>query len=508
MTRKISQVKIGIVLSYVFIIINTLYNLFITPYIIKCLGDDEYGVFKTIGSLTASLIVIDLGIGSTVQRYVAKYIADKEEKKISNFIAMNYIQAFILILVLAVISVFLFLGIEPAYQATFTSGQIVTAKNVFLIMALSMAFQFFGDVSNGVIIGYNHFAFGNGVTLAKIILRIFLVYFLLFFYQSAITLALVDLGLSIVVIIAQLIYIKFALKLKIRLEKWDKSVFFDAGKYTLLMFITTLVTQFNSNVDNIVIGAISGPNFVTVYSIGLLFFMMFQNLSCAISGVMLPTIANAMAEKDSEQRVIDIIVKAGRIQFLLIGAGIVGFVIIGKDFLNIWLGESYSDAYIITLILVIPSIFELCINVCLSILRVQNRLVFRTVALLISTVVNIIITFLAVKYWSYIGAAFGTAASYIGCSLIAMNIYYSKVIGLPMLKIYKRIVHGIWPCLIIGAVCLFGTSRVFHGSYIFFALNVIIFCVVYAICLLLFGLNEEEKGRIPVIRNLTRKKNI
>ena len=60
-----SEVKYGALLSYVLIIINSLYGLVITPYILSTIGESEYGVYKTIGALTASISVLELGIGGT-----------------------------------------------------------------------------------------------------------------------------------------------------------------------------------------------------------------------------------------------------------------------------------------------------------------------------------------------------------------------------------------------------------------------------------------------------------
>jgi len=504
--KKYSQVKAGIVFSYLLIIINALYGVVITPYIINQLGMDEYGVYKTIGSLTASLIVIDLGIGGTVQRYVAKYIAEKQNEKISNFIAMNLIQAAFMSGVLIVVCLFLFFSIDSVYGESFSINQIETAQIVFFVLSISMIIQFFSDVLNGVIVGYNHFAFGNGIKLAQIIVRIILVYVVLLRWKSAVALALIDLLLIIIVIVIQRIYISFKLKQKIKLTKWENSVFFDAGKYTLLMFITSLVSQINTNADNVIVGALSGPSYVAIYSIGLLFFGMFQSLSGAVAGVMLPTVTNALQKENGLDDVIDIVVRAGRFQFALIGAGIIGFIFLGEDFINVWLGSDYSDAYIITLILVVPSVFELCINVCLSILRAQNKLGFRTIVISISAVLNIIITIIAVKNWCYIGAAIGTAFSYLVCSLIVMNVYYVKVIKLPMILIYKRIVKGIWECLLVAGVVLLFSSMFLYGSYLRIILNVVIFCVVYGVMLLCFGLERKEKEQISVVKNIIKKK--
>lgn len=231
------------------------------------------------------------------------------------------------------------------------------------------------------------------------------------------------------------------------------------------MFLTSIAAQVNNNLDNVIIGAISEPALVTVYSMGLLVFGMYENLSTSVSGVMLPTVTYLLEEDDSDVKIQRLIVKVGRIQFLLLGAAVVGFACVGKDFINAWLGAGYEDVYAITLILMVPSLFELCVNVCLSILRARNKLVFRTCILFASTILNAIVTVLAVKYWSYIGEAFGTAASFIIGSLIGMNLYYYKELHLPMLKIYRGITKGIWFCLAIAGVALFLVSRRISGGW-------------------------------------------
>ena len=109
---KQNQVKWGAVLSYILIIINTLYGLFLTPYILDQLGEAEYGVYKTISSFTSALMVLDIGIGGTMMRYIARFRADNEDEKIPNYIAMSFIQAAIICGIVAVISGGLFFFLD------------------------------------------------------------------------------------------------------------------------------------------------------------------------------------------------------------------------------------------------------------------------------------------------------------------------------------------------------------------------------------------------------------
>ncbi|MBQ3074895.1 MAG: oligosaccharide flippase family protein, partial [Clostridia bacterium] len=288
---------------------------------------------------------------------------------------------------------------------------------------------------------------------------------------------------------------------------WDRSLFFESGKYTLLMFLTSIVAQVNNNLDNVIIGALSGAEFVTVYSMGLLIFAMYENLSTSVSGVMLPTVSNLLEQDNAHEKIVRLIVQAGRVQFSLLGAAVIGFACLGKEFLRLWLGEGFEDVYIITLILMIPSLFELCVNVCISVLRAKNMLTFRTVTLICTTVLNAIITVVSVSFWSYIGAAIGTAVSFVVGSLIIMNVYYKKKLNLPMLKIYGRIFHKIWICLALSGGVLFFSSRFISGSILAFLLNVLIFLAVYAATMLLFGLERSELKHVPILGKIAKNKN-
>ena len=500
------QVKIGAVLSYVLIVLNTVYGIFLTPYIVSGLGNVEFGVYKTISSLSASLLILDLGIGGTVTRYIASYRAKKEEGEISNFAAMSMIQALILCLVLLVVSILVAFLIKPMYADTFMPEQIEKARLLFVVLAINMMFHVFSNVVYGIISGYNRFSFGNATKLFRIVFRILLTIILLNAIPDSLVLVSIDLFLTILFLIVDLIYVRKKIGLKIKLVKWDKALFSESIKYTALMFVSNVFLQFENNVDNIIIGSMSGPSYVAVYSMGLLIFGMFNNLSCSISGVMLPTVSNVLEMKNGHSEVQRLIVKVGRIQFMLLSAVVVGFIFVGRSFIDVWLGEGFSDVYVIVLILMIPALFELCVNVCLAVLRAKNMLGFRTAILFMTTVLNVVITILAVKYWSYIGAAIGTAFSFLAGSVIVMNIYYSKKLKFPMLSIYKSIFSRIWVCLLISGVSLFVSTRFFKEGLISLMVNIVVFCIAYGATLLLYGLSAEEKKAIPFIRKFVGRR--
>ena len=126
-----SEVKWGALLSYVLIVINACYGFLVTPYIISALGEADFGVYKTITSLSSSLMILDLGLGGTVMRYIAKYKAENKKEKINSFVSMALGEGSIIILALLAVSGVVYLGIPTIYEAGLSVSEIGLAKKLF-----------------------------------------------------------------------------------------------------------------------------------------------------------------------------------------------------------------------------------------------------------------------------------------------------------------------------------------------------------------------------------------
>lgn len=490
-----TQVKFGAILSYVLIVLNTLYGLVLSPYILTQLGSDEYGVYKTIASLSSSLMILDLGIGSTVMRYTAKFRAEKNQKAIGEFAAMGLIESAIIAVLFLLMGGSLFYGIDPMYSNTFSSNQLSTAKIIYIIMIINIIFVLFENVLNGVITGYNEFLFANGYKLIVLIFKMIATYLVLQIFKKAIALVLITLSINIINIIVQIIYIHFKLQIRIKLTKWDATLFKESLGYTTLMLLQTIAHQANGNIDNIVIGAVISVTSVAVYSFGIQIYTMFQTLATSFSGLMLPSISSKIADGASDEELQKIVTIVGRFQYAVLAPATIGFAIIGKEFIGLWLGKGFEDVYYLSLILIIPVILPLIQNVCLSILRARNKMGFRTVSLFITAVFNVAFTFIGTIFFGYFAAAIGTALATL-FGWIMMNIYYKKHIGFKPVKFYKDVFKHITICAIIAGIIIWIVNYYIYGSWFAFILKVVLYIIIYAILMLKVGFSNEEKNLI------------
>ena len=180
-----------------------------------------------------------------------------------------------------------------------------------------------------------------------------------------------------------------------------------------------------------------------------------------------------------------------------------GFICFGREFFALWLGDGFEDCYCLSLILIVPITFPLIVNVCLAILKAKNLLVFRTVALAYSALLNALLTFIGTKIWGYWAAAAGTAVATVIGSIISLNIYYQIKLKINVFKLYLKILRGTTLCIGVA----FGAGLLLNDliaptGWFYFAVKAAAFIVVYGAGMLLFGLNKDEKA------SLMRKKQL
>src|SRR6202789_2668959 len=66
--------------------VNVVVGIFLSPFIVHRLGDAAYGIWVLIFSVTGYYGLFDLGIRSSIIRYVSKYTATDEKEELTRFV--------------------------------------------------------------------------------------------------------------------------------------------------------------------------------------------------------------------------------------------------------------------------------------------------------------------------------------------------------------------------------------------------------------------------------------
>lgn len=491
--------KIGVALSYVSIIANTLVQLIYTPILIKMLGQSEYGLYSLIASTIGYLSVLDLGFGNAIIVYTTKFRAQQrydDEKKLHGMFRAVFC---IIGIITGLLGLILFFNVDNLFGNTMTSIELQKARIMMLILSFNLAMTFSFSIYSSIISAYEKFTYQKIVAILSTILKPLIMLPLLFWGFKSITMTIVITLVNISVLLLNFLYCRNKLNVKIKFYGIDKALFKEILGYSFFIFLAVLVDKANWSVDNFILGAVSGTVAVSIYSVASHLNTMFINLSTAISGVLLPKMSKMVANNVSSSELTNEFIKVGRIQYYIVFLMASGLTLFGKEFIITWVGTEYLVSYYIALMLIIPLCFPLIQNLGISIMQAKNMHKFRSLLLFFIAIANVIISIPLAKFYGGIGAAIGTSLALIIGNIIIINIYYQKKVGIDVIRFWKEIFEMTVPFIIpIFAILLIMHFVTLHGYINLIVFGGIYTAIYFAICYFLV-MNDYEKNMVDKV---------
>ena len=263
------------------------------------------------------------------------------------------------------------------------------------------------------------------------------------------------------------------------------------------VFAVTLIDQVFWKTNQVILGIISGTEAVAVYSLASLIYMNYMALSTAISGVYLPHVTGIIARNEPIEKLSELFIQIGRWQYYLLALVATGFIIFGKQFIQIWAGAGFEEAYVITLLIILPFTIDLIQNVGLAILQAENRYDFRAKVYFATGLFNLVLAIpLGIQYGG-IGCAFATGLAMLLGNGFVMNWFYMKRIHLAIQLFWKQILHislVVIGCLLVGYSL---NSLLYNqGGLILFSLKTLIYVIFYVVAIYCFAMNGLEKMKV------------
>ncbi|NSL52727.1 oligosaccharide flippase family protein [Calidifontibacillus erzurumensis] len=498
-----SQLKAGAILSYVSTFITIGIALLYTPIMIRLLGQSEYGLYAMIGSISAYLSIMDLGLGNAIVRYVARNraIGDKEsEARLNGMFLFLYSIIGVLTILVGVV---LYHTVQKIFGESLTAAELEKAKLMVVILIINFALSFPLSIFGSIMQAYERFIVVKVASIVRHLLNPLLTLPLLYWGYGAVMMVLVTTVINISILFYNVFYCFKYIKIKIHFGKLDFQLLKEILGYSFFIFLGIIVDQINWNTGQIILGAVSGTMVVAVFAIALQFVKLYLTFSTAISGLFLPKVSMMVAKNASHEDFTKLMIKFGRIQYIILSFILYGFILFGRPFIELWAGKNYSSAYYMVLIIMIPITIPLIQNLGLSILQAKNLQGFRSVVLILIAVFNVIISIPLAKLYGGIGVAIGTGASYLIGNAIVMNFYYFYRIGINIPLFWKNILKMSIPAFfsLVGGFLL--NIFIPQVSILMLILKIILFSIIYFTFMWFFGFNSYEKGLLlPILKKL------
>lgn len=491
--------KAGIILSYISLIATTLIQLIYTPFLIKMMGQSEYGLYSLVYSVIGYLTVLDLGFGNAIIVYTTRYRTQEKYNEEKKLYGMFRIVFTIIGIIAFSLGIIVFFNVNNIFGNNMNTEEIKKMKIMMLILSFNLFVTFVFSIYSSIITAYEKFTYQKIMAILNTILKPIMMIPLLFLGYKSIAMCVVVTVVNLFVLISNYLYCRKKLNIKIRYYGFDNNLFKQILGYSFWIFLTTIVDKVNWSVDQTILGIVSGTIAVSIYSVATNFNTMFINLSTAISGVMLPKITKMVANKATNQELTSEFIKVGRIQFYIMFLITSGFILVGKEFIIWWVGKDFINAYYVTLLLIVPAFFSLIQNLGLSIMQAKNKFKFKSLSTFIMSFFNIIISIFLAKKYGAIGAAAGTTISIVICNIILMNIYYYKVIKIDILKFWKDIIIMVTKMLIpflITLICM-NYFKVMGLKYVIF--YGVIYTCLYIITAYFIVMDKYEKNLVKSV---------
>ncbi len=421
---KSSQLKIGALLSYVILALHNLAGLRYTPFMLRMMGKSEYGLYSIAASIVAYLTILDLGFGNAIVRYTAKYRAENKTEEQYKMFGMFFLLYCGIGLIALAAGGILYWNAENIFDAAMTANELARTKIILALMVFNLAITFPFSLFVSIITAYEQFVFQKVFAIIRIVLNYATMIVLLNLGYKAIAMVVVATIFNLLTLGSNFWYCRHYLKVKLKFAKFQWDFLKEVSIYSFWIFLNAIMDRIYWSTGQFVLGAFAGPAVVAVFAVAISLEHMYMSFSTAISGVFLPKVT-AMTVKDSDGKAIsDLFIKTGRIQYCVMILVLTGFFLFGRQFIHLWAGVGYDDAYIIAMLFFVPLTIPLIQNIGITILQARNQMKFRCILYFIISLVSLGAQIPLAKYYGGIGCACAIAGALTLGQIIVMNVYY------------------------------------------------------------------------------------
>ncbi len=506
---RINQLKAGAILSYVVMGLSNLVGLLYTPYMLRMMGQSEYGLYSLVASVVAYLTILDLGFGNTIIRYTAKFRAEGKTEEQETMFGMFIVLYSIIGLVAFLLGLILYFNLDLIYGNALTGDELEKTHILMLLMIFNLGVTFPLSIFGSIVTAYERFVFQKLIQIGRIILNTLLMIVLLEMGYRAIGMVVLITVFNITSLLLNFWYSKYKIKIKIRFGKFDWKFFRELAGYSFYIFLGAIIDRLYWSSGQLVLGAFVGTAAVAIFAVGIQLEQMYMGFSTAISGVFLPKVTAMTSMEKSEKEISNLFVRTGRIQFIVMAFILTGFILFGQQFIILWAGENYRDTYLIALFFFIPLTIPLIQNLGITILQARNQIKFRALLYIAIAVLSLVMQLVVVKKYGGVGCAAAIGSAILIGHVLIMNIYYFKTQHINIPAFWKEIGKMSVIPVIVGLITFLILQLIKLETVVSLGTGIIIFSGIYIPLFWKLSMNNYERELLikplnEIIRRIKR----
>ena len=451
--------------------------LLLTPFLIKHLGRNGFGIWTLISSILGYYGILDLGITSAIKRYIARYIGQENQRALNETTS----TAFIIFCVLGFFLIIVSFAIATPLSKYFSVPiqQIENFKNLIWILGLAAGIGFPGNFFNAVIRSHERFVVANLVVIIMTLLRTFLIIVFL-----SCGLGLLGVAYSYLIEAVFKLFLNFLtckhlftnIGFKFRFAQWEVA-------HTLVTFgLSTTVLEIANimrfQLDSVIIGRYINFSSVAVYGVSALIIRFFlQFIATGTQAVLTPrfSLLDGKGEKAQLQQLFLKSLSITAFISFAIGSVLICF---GKQIIVLWVGKEFISAVPILIILASSYTIALAQSTGIGLMYALKKHHYFAGASLIEGIANVALSIYLAPRYGIIGVAIGTAVPMLLIKIFLQPIYVSKIIGIPLMSYWKELLPAFIVAFVVVIAVRYTRTLISFGNEYFLVAAFSIFCAI------------------------------
>jgi O-antigen/teichoic acid export membrane protein len=394
---------------------DVLVGLFLSPFLLHWLGDTAFGIWVLIFSITGYYGLFDLGIRSSVVRYVSKFTATDDIEDLAKLINTSLFTYSCIGVFSLLVTVFLSFYVDHIFKIPpeFHS----TARWLLLMVGASVGIGFPLGVVGGYLDGLQRFYVNNWANIAGDVARLVLIILAVRHGRGLLTIAAITVLLPILLYVIRGIIAYRILRVPFGLKYVDRATFRTMANYSGVTLIIMIATQLKFKTDNLVIGTMISAAAVTYFSIGARIVSYAQQMVMALAQNFLPLASQSEATGNTN-RLRKVFLAGNRVCAFTAFPITVTLLILGKSVIEVWVGKRYvATSYSVLVILIIPATLmwaQAASGRVLFGISKHRTWAFVTLG---EGIANLVLSIILVRFYGIVGDAWGTAIP-LTCSML------------------------------------------------------------------------------------------
>lgn len=505
---KNKGLSITLIANIIAFAVNIGINFFLTPFVVSRIGSEAYGFYSLAGNFTSYAQILTVALNSMAGRFITIAITQKDYKSANEYFNSIFVANIILSLFL-IIPMIIFVGnMENIININY--NLINDVKILFILTFAGLIITLIGTTFSESLFAANRLDIQAKRNIESYILKaltLVILYVLLKPYVSYMGIA--TLVTTLYVFFLNIYYTKKLLpeiNVDIKNYRWKKiKTVLSSGLWNSVNRFSVVLSD---GLDLLITNLFIDSTTMGVFAIAKTIPNLLSSFVTTIAGVFAPGYTIAFANNNRDEFLYRI-----RVGIIILSIAcnvvIVGLTVIGKDFFSLWVPQQNSSILQMLSILTLSGlIVHGGVQAVYNIFTVVNKVKMNAVITLITSIANIILVFVLLKY-SNMGVYAVAMVSSITCNLRNLLFaipYAAYCIEVKKSFFYKPVVLNIIALVVSIILCKAIKFAINIDSWlILFAVGLTVIIVTLIISFIIITNMKEKKSIINFMKYKLRK---